>query len=70
MCKSSIESLEIKDKKESNELLFDKYMTKEQFNSYIKAKSKYPEFQIIGSRHFQRFFNRDYEIAFKKKLIE
>ena len=56
------------EKKESDELLFDKYMTKEQFNSYIKAKSKYPEFQIIGSRHFQRFFNRDYENFIQEEI--
>ena len=56
------------EKKESDELLFDKYMTKEQFNSYIKAKSKYPEFQIIGSRHFQRFFNRDYENCIQEEI--
>ena len=36
--------------------------------SYIKAKSKYPEFQIIGSRHFQRFFNRDYENFIQEEI--
>ena len=56
------------EKKGADELLYSKYMTKENFNNYIKDKEDYPEFKILGDRHFQRFFNKDYEFFIKIEL--